>query len=392
MNLHFKRILWISTFILFQQFGLQANQITIPFYSEQIKIQFDANILLNIDTRYNEKNIVSYFKKMESTPYQSLLSNLKVYKRKLGLNDWFYYELLNKTVAKIYSNKSDLQKTLSAWFLLTKAGFNTRLTYINTKAFVYVYSEDGVFEVPMIEEKGKNFVNLTSIQNGTKNYSEAVYLLNFVPNPRGRSFGFKIKKLPQLKPNLNHKKIRFSKGEKNYLLEIQLDNNVVEMMKRYPIIDEQQYFEVPLSPTITQSLLPKLRKIIAGKNQKEALELLVSFTRSGFKYKEDHEFFGKSKPMIADEVFYYPFSDCEDRSALFYTLVKELLDLPMIIIAYSDHLTIAVATKEAIGKAINFQGRAFYICDPTGPNNSTKIGEAPKEYAKSAYEILGFYN
>ena len=83
--------------------------------------------------------------------------------------------------------------------------------------------------------------------------------------------------------------------------------------------------------------------------------------------------------MIADEVFFYPYSDCEDRSALFYALVRELLDLPMIVVAFPDHLTVAVSLEEELpGAVISYQGRRYYICDPTGPVNSSEIGIFPK--------------
>ena len=371
---------------------VQAKLITVPFYSERIQIGYDEGILLNTDLGYNEKSMIAFYQKMQSVPFQSLLENLLKVKKRLKLNDWFYYELLDKTVTSLFKSKSELHRSLACWFLLTQSGFDTRLTYVPNKVFVYVYSVDGVFEVPMIEESGRDYVNLTSIHLGGPNFTEAVYLLNFSPNPKGQSFRFNLEGLPKLAPKLIPKQVRFSKGDKSYLLNLDLDLTVLELMKQYPIIDEQKYFEVPMSPTLTRSLLPKLKKIIAGKDQREALEILVSFTRSAFQYKEDQDFFGKSKPMIPDELFHYPYSDCEDRSALFYCLVRELMDLPMIIIAYPDHLTIAVATDSPIGKPIHFQGRQYYICDPTGPHNSTQIGEAPREYAKSAYEILGFYN
>jgi hypothetical protein len=118
---------------------------------------------------------------------------------------------------------------------------------------------------------------------------------------------------------------------------------------------------------------------------------LVSFTRSSFQYREDKDYFGYSKPMIADEVFHYPFSDCEDRSALFFRLVKETVDLPMIIVAFPDHLTIGVALDEEIGEPISYRGRNYYICDPTGPVNSTDIGVFPNGYRNSDFEIIGNY-
>ena len=93
--------------------------------------------------------------------------------------------------------------------------------------------------------------------------------------------------------------------------------------------------------------------------------------------------------MIADEVFHYPYSDCEDRSALFFCLVKEIIDLPMIIVAFTDHLTIAVALEEEIGDAIRYEGKNYYICDPTGPVNSTDIGAFPSGYRNAKFKIIG---
>lgn len=369
-----------------------VKTVTVPFYSAGLQIQYDPAMVLNGEVRHQEEEILRYYKAMAKVPYQQLEQSLTKHRKQLGLNDWFYYELLKNAIEVIYKDKSTLHQTLACWFLLSKAGFDTRLTYINQRAFVYVYSNDGVFEVPMISEEGRTFVNLTSIHHKTSNFEEAVYLLNFAPNKQGRSFGFYLKQLPDIAPQIQVKKVNFQLGKANYQLQIKQDLNIIEMMRHYPIIEEQQYFEVPFSSSVAGSLLPQLRKILQGKSQREALQILVTFTRSAFQYKEDQDYFGRSKPMIADEVFHYPFSDCEDRSALFYSLVKSLLDLPMIIIAYPDHLTIGVATNEPIGKPIAFQGRKYYICDPTGPYNSTEIGEAPREYARSAYEILGWTN
>ena len=53
--------------------------------------------------------------------------------------------------------------------------------------------------------------------------------------------------------------------------------------------------------------------------------------------------------MIPDEVLHYPVSDCEDRSALYFALVRDLLNLPVVAIAYNDHLSVAVALELPLG-------------------------------------------
>ena len=239
----------------------------------------------------------------------------------------------------------------------------------------------------MIEDEGNRFLGLTELQYKRTNRSKAVYLLNFLAAPRGKSFSLAFT-LPQLRPSIQKKDFVFQWREKEYKVSAEVDKTLVAIMKHYPIIDETGYIIAPFSKHLERSLLSQLKRIIAGKPLKQQVEILTSFTRSAFNYKEDESYFGRSKPMIREEVFHYPYSDCEDRSAVLYGLIEELLNLPMLVVAFSDHLTIAVAFKERIGAPIKHKGKTYYICDPTGPNNSSDIGYAPKGYERQSFEIL----
>jgi hypothetical protein len=159
-------------------------------------------------------------------------------------------------------------------------------------------------------------------------------------------------------------------------------------MEHSPLFEEAKYNQTPLSNSASNSLLPQFKEIFKFKTEIEALEIIAIFTRSAFRYKDDQDYFGRNKPMIGDELFHYPYSDCEDQSALFYYLVDELLQLPMIVIAYYDHLTIAVAITKSIGKPIRFENRKYLICDPTEPHNPEKIENAPNGYRNRSFEVL----
>ena len=217
------------------------------------------------------------------------------------------------------------------------------------------------------------------------------YLIEYAPNPSGKPLDFQIKNFPTFQPNKISKSIRFWANGSRQFLKINLDKNIIDLMNNYPIIEEKAYVERALSPLIKASLLPQLRARMNDLNEIEKVKFLLGLTRSGFSYKEDHDHFGFNKPMIADEVLYYAFSDCEDRSALFYNLMRDLVDLPMIIVAYDDHLTIGVQLTDNQGKPLYYQGEKYTICDPTGPNNTDKVGLYPKGYERKKYEIIGNY-
>ncbi len=363
-------------------------QISVPFYSENLKIQYDPQLIISGPNSLKEKEIVNYYQVLEDAPYESLLNSLKKNKYQLGLNDWLCYELIKETVQLIYTRKAKRQKTLTIWFLLSKMNYDTRLAFLNNEAFIYVRTEDNIYETPLIEDSGTKFVGLTEMQQQRTRRNKAVYLLNFLAAPNGNPFTFSLRQLPQLKEQIEGKTFKFTWAGQTFEMLIKMDKTLVDIMKKYPIIDETGYLKTPFSSQLKGSLLPSLKKILEGKNTIESLEILSTFTRSAFKYREDEDYFGRSKPMIRDEVFFYPYSDCEDRSAVFYGLVEELLDLPMIVIAFPDHLTVAVALEEPIGPAISYKGKKFYICDPTGPFNSSKIGDIPRGYEQQSFEIL----
>lgn len=365
-----------------------SETLTISFYSEELSIQYHPDIKRDFTRRLEEATIVEFYEALEDTEYEEIISSIKKQHSKLRLNDWLVYELTQKIIDEIYTNSTRKEKVLANWFLLSKLGYDTRLAFLKNEVFIYVRSADDIYETPLIEDGGNKFVGLTEMQYKRTSSNKAVYLLNFLARPNGRSFTFSLEDLPRLKVDEIQKKFQFNWEGTDYEITVQCDKTLVEVMKKYPVIGETDYVKTPFSSTLKASLLPQIRTIIAGKSIKETLEVLTTFTRSAFRYREDESYFGRSKPMIRDEVFFYPYSDCEDRSALFYGLVDELLGLPMIIVAFPDHLTIAVALDEPIGPSIRYKGKKYYICDPTGPSNSSEIGRVPKGYEKQSFEIL----
>ena len=369
---------------------LTAKEINVRFYSESIDISYSQDLETNFSPIADQLSIINYYRLLERKDFQLLLDNLAAHRSRLELNDWLYYELLYLAVDQILKKASPIKKELTCWFLLSKEDFDTRIAYVKNQVFLYVYTKDALYEVPMIKEGQKTFVNLTSIYKKRVNTNE-LNLLNFSDGFGTRAFGFYLEQFPNLKPVKKNRQIKFYYDKVTYTMKVKIDHTIIAIMERYPMIEEQRYMEVPLSSTIENSLLPKLEHMIKGKTPEEAIKLLVAFTRSSFEYKEDEVQFGMDKPMIADEVFYYPFSDCEDRSALFYVLVKELLDLPMVIIAFEGHLTIGVAIPQFKGDSIRFKGTDYYICDPTGPIHTDIVGVFPSEYVDKPFEIIGYY-
>ena len=260
----------------------QENQeLMVPFYSETLRVTYNSSLLVPEKPAVNDRALAQHFQALSKTNFSPLLRSLSQAKKVFQLNDWFYFQLMRKTLSQLYEGRSDIEKELTCWFLLSQAGYDTRLAYLGEEVFVYVYTEDAVFEAPVIEDQGRQFVNLTEIRTGGGR-QRALYLLNFQPNPQGNAFSFKLTNLPSLRPRETSVKIRFRFQGQWHELNVKADGAIREYMADYPLIDESQYLDVPFSPTLSSTLLPQLRQLTKGRAEWEIAELLAALTRSSF--------------------------------------------------------------------------------------------------------------
>lgn len=364
---------------------------TFPFYSELIELQYDPSMVINEPARIDNLVLRRLYRQLQSRNNELLYANLMQEKERLGLNDFLFFKLTQRSVERIYQGRSERAQTMVLFYLLNRAGFDVRLTFRDQRLYLNVYSEDELFEVPIIRDGGRSYANISCL-DGTCLGRRSLFISDLHPNKdRGRPFRFALREWPQLRAQPVDKVIDFSYRGTEQELPVQFDQTIVDIMSDYPFLEEYCYLDTPLSPTLANSMLPQLRRWLSHLDQRQQLELLVSLTRSGFRYQEDIKYFGRSKPMVPEELFSYPYSDCEDRSALFFALVRDLIDLPMVVLAYEDHLSVAVASDAVPGEGFTYQGRRFVFCDPTGPANSSVIGHAPPGYENKKFRIIGQY-
>lgn len=362
----------------------------LPFYAQPVRIQYDPAMVIPDPGPLTMTSIKDAYHQLNKKPKQVLLSSLLEAKQLFQLNDFLFFKLAKTSVQVVYSGADPNAQVITLFGLLIDAGFDARLTFRGSQVFVNVFTTEDLFEVPIIDTGGRPYANLSCL-DGSCSGRQRLFIVDERPNPTGRSFGFQLRSWPALRAQPTEKKLAFSYHGVPQTMDVIFDRTMVDIMDGYPFIHEYAYLETPLSLTLRNSLLPQLRRYLEPLNEEQRLELLVSFTRSAFNYKEDNENFGHSKPMVPEELFGYSFSDCEDRSALFFALVRDLLNLPMAVIAYDDHLTIAIGSDDILGDSFNYNGQRYVFCDPTGPKDSSRIGEIPPGYENKNFQVIGTY-
>lgn len=188
------------------------------------------------------------------------------------------------------------------------------------------------------------------------------------------------------------KKLNFTYDQKQYHFSIKLNPAIDTIFSNYPGVDFGSYFNIPLTNDTYSSLIPMLKQNVQRMSQKKGVDYLMRFTRYAFLYENDQENFGKEKRMSPEETLSSAYSDCDDRAALFFYLVKEIYQLPMIALLYPTHITMAVAFKKPVGDPITFKGKIYSVCEPTSEPDDLPIGHLSANLKNVPYRIVYHYD
>lgn len=147
------------------------------------------------------------------------------------------------------------------------------------------------------------------------------------------------------------------------------------------------YARQALETPCYHELIPQLQKAIQNKTETEAANILLNWVQTGFEYKTDNEQFGFEKPFFKEEVIYYPYSDCEDRSILFSYLIKQMLHLDVVLLYFPGHLATAVRFNNTVkGDYVQVNGEKYIICDPTFVG--AEIGRCMPNFKTVSFDVI----
>ncbi|MBR8536019.1 hypothetical protein KDU71_10655 [Carboxylicivirga sediminis] len=351
-------------------------------YSSNISVDFFGSIApLVIDKRMRNLSLSSvkpnafaaYWDDFTATYYQVYIESLVNYAEEKNLNDWGIYQLVDKTAAQIYSSANS--RVMWSWAMLNQAGYQAKIGYSGSSVYLLLPFMQEVYEKPYYSIDGSNFY-LMSNKKGISN------MMTYTEN-----FGGASKKIDLHLPfALNYTNESNTVVRKTTLpnetepLQLKMDKTVMAFLNSYPQTVNTVYLNAAMSASVKETLYDYMAPRLQGKNETQAVTYLLNYLHS-FEYKTDRDQFNREKMFFPDELFYYPYSDCEDRAVLFTRLVNELLGLDAVALTYFSHMAAAVAFSEPVeGYSILVDGRRYTITDPTYIN--APIGSVMPEYEK----------
>jgi hypothetical protein len=370
------------------------STIQFEFYGDTIQFQISKSFIVEFE-HLSEDDINQFYKKILNTNYASLMQALKKYKTSHKADDWLYYQLIRKTAQQISAKADNYNRyTLYKWFLLTQSGYDAILTYAGEQLLFYVRSNENIYNIPSRIKNDKQYVCLNYHDYTNVDFDKYTFKEIVVDDVQAtKIFSYKITQLPEFRPgNYLEKDIRFNYYENDHHFKIKLNPEIKTIFANYPVLDYEYYFNIPLSRETYSTLIPALKEKTKNLSAKKGVDYLMRFTRYAFLFEKDSINFGSEKRLSPEQTLLYEYSDCEDRSALFFYLVKEIYNLPMIVLTFPTHVTMAVYFEKPMGKPVLYNGKEYTICEPTPQQRDLRMGELIRGLRRTPYEVAYVYN
>ena len=334
-----------------------TNEVTLSYYGKNIDIQYDREFVTNVQTPVDNNVIADYWELMMPTNHYHLINQLQELKTSMNLNDWGYYELVRETSAKICGADQNAAKLLT-WFLMMKSNYQAKIGFSPRGAHLLLPFNNQVYAKPYFNIDGQRFYVLEKVDR-LSTYREDYKVAT-------EKISLDINTPLHIGAVTEERKLKFEHLGKTYELTVKYSLNDIAFYKSYPQADVEVYFDAAVSDQARESLLSAVKPLISGMSEVDAVNLLLSLVQKSFDYKTDPEQFGQEKFFFAEEIFFYPYSDCEDRAVLFAYLTRELLGLKVIGLRYPGHMATAVAFTENVDLHHLFYNNIKYtVCDPT---------------------------
>lgn len=330
----------------------------------------------------NENAIADAYEALCNSDYKPLLADCAQIRKDLRLNDWGVFTLVRQ-VADTYCGTAN-ESIVMQQFLLNEMGYKARMARKATedKMMLFVATDCSIYAHPYITLNGQNYYNLSG------NNEQCQFYMCQKDSPKAKnSVGMQLKEAPLFPGTV----VSFTHQAKGSAARVTVDvpKALMDFYKDYPQCDYSVYFNAPVNAAMENRILSSLAPLVQGRNEADAANILINFVQTAFQYQTDGQQFGYEKPFFVEELFYYPYSDCEDRAMLFSYLVRKLLGLDVVLLDYPEHIATAVRFNGNVsGDYLMVNGRKYIVCDPTYIGAS--IGMTMPRYKTVSAKVLKY--
>lgn len=348
---------------------------------------FGAELYVNYQSRpfqlaaIDERSVGNLWKGVADSRFSVLLVDMLRYKKEMRMNDWAYFLLVEKIASRLSVLQSEDCRTVFQHFLLVQSGYDVRLARVDRSLVLLVPVREEVYARPYLMVDGKQYYAIS--KRDLKSYS-SIYTYQLTE---------KLIKKPYLSLKI-HQELLLPMQPKAFCIKIpgleikgEVNANKIRFYREYLSCELPVYACAEADAGLSKQLIASFAVQLEKRSPIAALNLLLAWVQNGFQYQTDGEQFGYEKPFFLEENFYYPASDCEDRSILFAFLVRNLLKKKVVLLDYPGHVATAVCMDEEIkGAYVLLDGKKYVVCDPTYVN--AEVGRVMPDYKEKRPKVI----
>jgi len=345
----------------------EDDSLSLEFFGQTIKLNGARKLRLAKAPGRRPQAFADSWQTMAQQDWQPLLQQLQQQFTTLKLNRWGQYLLIRQTADAIQPDHD--RRLLSAWFLLIKAGIDSRIAYNSQSLWLLSASEQPVYNVTYLTVNGERYYELGNPLASQSqppldaNTRVSTYKQQHQSGNLGLDFRHPYQFLAT--GETVQRQLGFDWHGHQQQFSFSYPANLIPWLASYPQLPLKDYFEAGLPEAAAQQWSAELKPRLQGMTDTEAVNYLLRLVQTGFAYQTDEQQFQTENYLYPLETLYYPYSDCEDRAALFSWLVRELLQLPVAMVEFPGHVATAIALDNAEGYGWYWQGRRYVIADPT---------------------------
>lgn len=350
---------------------VESGMESIRFYGRTLHFHF-PEVLRTTAKSIKESDVAKYYKTMSLCNEGKLLHReLTLTVKRLGLNPWGYYLLVRSLAEKAFANNND--RVLFCFYMLHSNGFMARVGRgLKSKQLILLLAIDNKKEVYSLPFFRINGVKYYSVYGGE--LGEDAYSYNEKADESHlKQVGLDFRNILNLSPCDKERVLQLTLA--NLKLTLPYSTSNLRYYDDIPLTVFPVYFKCGMNPEAQEALSTTMAELSKRYDKKQLVGILLDFVQNAFAYKIDEDQFGHEKYFYPEEVIGYPYSDCEDRCALFAWLVRKYVGYDVVGILYPDHLATAVCI-----------GEEQLLCDPTYPG--APMGKVYPKYEGKSFEVI----
>jgi hypothetical protein len=334
------------------------------FFQTECKVRLgDSHRFCLKDSQMN--TLADVWERLAGCEYDNAIRDCLELRVRYRLCDWAYLLMLQE-LSDSFLGRSTNESVLLCAYLFCQSGYQMRLGVANSRLYLLVASRHQIYESVYWEIDGMYYYPFNCQEQSLEICSASF--------PNEQPLSLLVNESPLFIEQISEVRTLHSERYTNLKVAITSNENLIKFFATYPtsMLDDNFctrwsfYANTPLNERIKKQLYPSLKKVIQGKEQLEAVEMLLNFVQTAFVYEYDDKVWGSDRAFFAEESLYYPYCDCEDRSILFSRLVRDLLGLKVLLVYYPGHLATAVCfTENVVGDYISLDNQKYVVCDPT---------------------------